>query len=238
MFEETLGRLMRIASSAVAFIVILCLSAGCVTPWVWEFGKSYKEGEPITIDGAVLTEHHLVMAYHAERPVNQSEKEQEGAPQHWATIELTDLTKDPRSVHYAYPKYSYPLSDPITSSAMIQAKVAIVPTVGAKGDEGCVEEGKEGKMTDNCLGVRKLLLCHRDKLEGTLVFRDSSGITRTKELELPTPGQEFRKPWAYPVVVLLTPIGVIADWIGFVMVYVIFPPVMALPCDFKQHAAS
>lgn len=198
---------MRIASSAVALIVILCLNAGCATPMLWDLGKHYEEGEPIIIDGAALTEHHLVLAYHAELPVNQFEKEPKAGPQHWATIDINDLTKDPQPVHYTYPEYSYPTTDPITSSTVVLAKVAIVP-VGIE-DEACVEDGEK---TDNCLGLRKLMWCHTDKLEGILVFQDSSGITRKKELELPTPGQEFRKLWAYPVVILLTPIAVIGDF--------------------------
>jgi hypothetical protein len=239
MFEETVGRLMRIASGAAALIGILCLNAGCVTPWIWELGKSYKEGEPIIIDGAELTEQQLVLAYHAKDPAIQSEKEQEGVPKHWATIELTDLTKDPRPVSYVYPKYSYPTTDPLSSNAVIQAKVTIVPAFDAEGKEGCVEEGtQEGRLSDNCLVFRKQLLCHKDKLDGALVFRDSSGLTRRKELEIPTPGQEFRKPWAYPVAVLLTPIGVIGDWIGFLLVYQWAPQVIALPCPFRQKAAS
>ncbi len=124
--------------------------------------KSYKEGEPITLEGAVLTDHQLVVVYHAERSANQSEKEQEGAPQHWFTIELTDLTKDPRPAVYVYPEYSYPTTDPLTSNAMIQAKVVIVPAFSAENKEGCVEEGKR---TDNCLVFRKQLLCYKDRLE-------------------------------------------------------------------------
>jgi hypothetical protein len=83
---------MRIASSAVALIVILCLSAGCATPMLWAPGKHYEEGEPIIIDGAALTESHLVLAYHAELPVNQFEKEPKAGPQHWTTVELNIAT--------------------------------------------------------------------------------------------------------------------------------------------------
>ena len=220
---------MRIASSAVALIVILCLNAGCATPLLWDLGKHYEEGEPIIIDGAALTEHHLVLAYHAELPVNQFEKEPKAGPQHWATIDINDLTKDQEAGHYTFPEYSYPTTDPITSSAVVLAKVAIVP-VGIE-NEACVEDGKK---TDNCLGLRKLAWCHTDMLEGTLVFQDSSGITRKKELELKTPGQEFRKLWAYPVVIMLTPITVIADFYIVVFTQGMFPPT----CPFKSRAAN
>ena len=110
---------------------------------------------------------------------------------------------------------------------MVLAKVVIVP-VGIE-NEACVEDGKK---TDNCLVLRKLMWCHTDKLEGTLVFQDSSGITRKIELELPTPGQEVRKLWAYPVVILLTPIALIGNfWFAYFSQGKIDGP-----CTFKSKA--
>ncbi len=76
----------------------------------------------------------------------------------------------------------------------------------SKGDAGpCLEAGKKRDMC---------LVNHRTSLTGTVLLPTDAAHMQRHDLDLPfDERREYREAWAYPVLVLLTPVALATDLI-------------------------
>ena len=200
--------MVRSVLTSLILAATLCLNTACATPALYSIGNRLEVVDNFKATGSVVTDKHLVLAYTAKiysislalRPFRQGDYGAESArvEDRWATVKITDITEKKKRL-----EFTYHTTDPLASTSHAERKVLMVST----GEAGpCLEAGKKRDMC---------LVYHGNYLTGTVLLPTDGAHIQRSDLVLPFDGgREYREAWAYPVLVLLTPVAVATDLIS------------------------
>jgi len=197
--------MVRSVLTGLILAATLCLNTACATPALYSIGNRLEVLDDFKATGSVVTGKHLVLAYTAKiysislalRPFRQGDYGAESARvvDRWATVKITDITEKKKRL-----KFTYHTTDPLASTSHAERKVLMVSTGEA---EPCLEAGKKRDMC---------LVNHRTSLTGTVLLPTDGAHMQRFDLVLSLDERrEYRETWAYPVLVLLTPVAVAID---------------------------
>ncbi len=201
--------MVRSVLTSLILAATLCLNTACATPSLYSTGNRLEVLDDFKATGSGVTDKHLVRAYTAKiysislppflarKAFRQGDYEEESARvvDRWATVKITDITEKKKRL-----EFTYHTTDPLASTSHAERKVLMVST----GEAGqCLEAGKKRDMC---------LVNHRTSLTGTVLLPTNGAHMQRHDLVLPfDERREYREAWAYPVLVLLTPVAVAID---------------------------